>query len=269
MARVAYVIVPTIVIIGAFAITKVAIGHSGSFGFEPQISLQKGISLVVGTWIMGAITCMPDMTRFARSAKAGAVVAATGIMIANSFTLLIGAAGAALAKQSDPAQILLGLGFIWPGIVFGLANIWTTNDSNIYSASLNLATVLGISRRQAVIICMILGGVFAATQPYRLSFLFDWLLWLGKTAPALGAIVLVKYWLVSDESHSKGGTVTAWIAWLAGVLAATFLGGDWAVAVGFFVSILVYLAGMKLGGYQIGGRLQGLGHSVGACMRRW
>lgn len=248
----AYVWVPVIVIIGLWAITAAAKPEGAHFGFgEGSLSLSTGIAIVVGTWIMGALTCMQDMTRFTRSAWSGAWVASIGILLANSFTILIGAAGAALTQESDPARILLALGFIWPAIIFSIANIWTTNDSNMYSASIHVANLFHITRRKAVLLCTLLGAGFAVFEPYKFGFLFDWLIFLGKTAPALGAVVLASYWLVPNGKRTSRASVAAWIGWIGGSFIGTLLGGDWAFLVGFISGGVLYIAFMKIFGYKL------------------
>ena len=251
MTYTAFILVPIIIGLGIFAILQTSSSATATFGFgADHIGLSAGIAIVVGTWIMGAVTCMQDMTRFAKSPAAGAWIAAVGILVANSFTLLIGASGAALAKQADPAALLLTLGLIWPAIVFSLANIWTTNDSNMYSASLNLANFLGIGRRKAVLVCTVLGAAFAATEPYKLGFLFQWLIWLGNTAPALGAAVLADYWLVSRSGLRSKSAVPGWVAWIGGSALSFIAKSDWSFLIGMMAGVVLYVLTAKAIGWQ-------------------
>jgi cytosine permease len=206
-----------------------------AFGFEKtHLSTVAGVSMVVGTWVMGSITCMQDFSRFVRSPKAAGTVSALGIFIANSFCLMIGGVGAATAGRADPAQILLSVGLLVPAILFSIASVWTTNDDNIYSASLNAATLLGVSRRSAVLICTLSGALVAVFEPYRSSFLFVFLNFLGTTAPPLGAIVLLRFWCFRAGDAGKS-SLAAWIAWGGGVTAGHFIHPE----VGFVSSLLV------------------------------
>lgn len=247
MIRLSYVLVPLIIGLGIWAITLASRTNAASFGFGEPISASSAISIVVGTWVMGALTCMQDMTRFSRSGKSSALIAAGGIILANSFTLLVGAAAAALTKQADPAEILLAAGLILPGIVFSFSNIWNTNDNNLYSASLHAANLFGTTRHRAVILCTFLGAALAIFRPFELGVLFTFLLFLGSTAPALGAVVLARYWYVV-ESSPGASAVAAWLGWIGGTLLATSIGGTVPYLAGFLGGGLIYLAVMRLCG---------------------
>lgn len=238
---VSLVLVPVIIILGSVAIWHVA--GSSATGFDSSdtsLNLSTAISIVVGTWIMGALTCVPDLTRFCRSGVRGAAVGVAGIVIGNVFTLAIGAAGAALTQESDPAKILASLGFPIAAIAISLANIWTTNDNNMYSASLNIARMLSMSRRQAVLVCMLVGAMFAALDPSRLGFLFPFLLFLGNTAPALGGVVLGAYGMRQWLRWKKQSVVGAWAGWVGGSLFAYFVPDPWTVVAGFVGGVFLW-----------------------------
>lgn len=240
LSIISFVLVPTIVLIGVFALNRASASGGLSFGFaNEQITLTAGIALVAGTWIMGSVTCIPDLTRFCRTPLAGAIVGAGGMGVANTACLLLGGLGAAIAKESDPAKILLGLGYAPLAIGFSLANIWTTNDNNMYSAALNLARALRLSRRTAVLVCVCAGALFAMSGPGKLSFLFPFLLFLGGTAPALGGVVLAANVLDARVRDYRAGVFDGWTAWLAGASAGFFTGGVWSIFIGFCVALIV------------------------------
>ncbi|HEY0019091.1 MAG TPA: cytosine permease [Longimicrobium sp.] len=239
---VSYVAVPVMIGIGTYAIVRVMTSTNADFGFgSVQLSLGQATALVVGSWIMGALTCVPDLTRFNRSHWAAIAIGFFGILLGNSFNHLVGAAGAAFAKQADPAVILMTLGLVVPGLVFALANIWTTNDGNMYSASLNAAPVLGISRRAAVVLCTGLAAGLAMFRPHEMPKLFMFLGVLNVTAPALGAVVLGGYWLrrrglIGDSDNPA----PAWLGWIGGSGVAYITGAEWAFLTGFVVAGIIF-----------------------------
>jgi cytosine permease len=252
MIRVSYVLVPLIMALGVWAIVMLAQSTNARFGFgEETISVTTGISIVVGTWIMGCLTCMQDLTRFSRSARAGAITAALGILLANSFSLLVGAAGASLSNESDPAKILLAFGLLLPAIVFSFANIWNTNDNNLYSASLHIANMFGLSRHKAVILCVVIGAAFGLVEPYRLSVIFSFLGFMGNTAPALGAVVLTRYWLIADHPRGGKASIGAWCGWIGGSALAITIGGNFAFVIGFIAGSIIYVVMMRVLGFKV------------------
>ena len=240
-------LVPLIVAIGLFGIYKAAQTGSAQFGFgNTTLSVAEGMQIVHGTWIMGVLTCLPDLTRFCRSRLSGALIGAIGIFLANGFSLLVGAFAAGLAGDHDPARILVSFGFIPLAVILALANIWTTNDNNMYSAALNVARLGGVSRRQAVVMCAIVASAFAACDPTSIGVLFGFLGFMGNTAPALGGVVLGAYvWncRTSPETRSAGA---AWLGWILGSATSVLVGGALAVPAGFFIGFATWLCATRI-----------------------
>jgi len=238
---VSVVAVPTIVVIGIFAI-YIASGKSDvNFGFSDiSIDISQGIAIVMGSWIMGVLTCVPDLTRFSRSKVSGALVAATGILIGNTFTFIIGGVAAALAGEYDPAKVLLSFGFIPLAILLSLTNIWTTNDNNMYSAALNVARFGNVNRRKAVVICALIAAVFASFDPTSIGFLFTFLAFMGNTAPALGGVVLGSYLWNKFSTKRVQNVFGAWLGWLIGSFIGFLTGGIWAIPAGFFMGFIIW-----------------------------
>ncbi|KXJ98681.1 MAG: Cytosine permease [Parcubacteria bacterium OLB19] len=196
-------------------------------------------SIVLGTWIMGVLTNLPDVTRFSRSTTSGAMAGFVGILIGNSFNLLIGVFTWYFTRQSDPSEILMSLGFLSLALLFAVSNIWTTNDSNMYSATLNLARVLSISRRQAVVLGVLVGAIGSFFNPAQLSFIFDFVLAMGITAPALGGVVLGGYVMKEMFGHNYINVVGAWSGLLIGCSVAYVYVGIVGVVFSFLIAWLM------------------------------
>jgi cytosine permease len=232
-------LIPIIFALGTFAILQSDLtdlaGRQQLVG-TPQ-SLMYVAGVVVSTWIMGVMINLPDVTRFARTPLQGALIGFFGILIGNVFNLLIGAISAISTGQSDPANILIGLGFVPVAIVLAVANIWTTNDNNLYSATLSASRVLGISRHQATIVCATVGAVFAAFNPATIDVIFTVLIVMGSTAPALGGVVLGNYLFRKATGVEQAIPVASWLAWVAGVAVGLWLGSLYGIVAAFFVSL--------------------------------
>jgi len=242
MRHVSIIAVPLILAIGLYALYVASGQASNAFAFgDATLSVSQGMAIVMGSWIMGVLTCLPDLTRFSKARLSGALVGALGILIGNNFSFLVGGAAAVLAGEADPAKVLIAFGFIPLAVILALANIWTTNDNNMYSAALNVARLGNISRRKAVMICTVIAAVFAAFDPTSISVLFTFLLFMGNTAPALGGVVLGSYLWKRSFGNRKQNPLGAWIGWGMGSLAGTWFGGIFAVPTGFLIGFLVWL----------------------------
>ena len=232
--------VPIIFILAIYATFSIGVS---SIDLHVSNISQNGInyvaSVVLGTWIMGVLTNLPDIARFSRSTTSGAMAGLAGILIGNSFNLLIGVFAWYFTKQSDPSEILISLGFLPLALLFAVSNIWTTNDSNMYSATLNLARVLSISRRQAVVLGVSIGAIGSFFNPAQLSFIFDFVFAMGVTAPALGGVVLGGYMMKEILNHSYINVVGVWSGLLIGCSVAYMYAGVVGVVSSFFVAWLM------------------------------
>lgn len=228
-------LVPAIIVLATYAVVQSIEVTSGyKFASSNEISVNAAIGIVVSSWVMGCLTCVPDITRFAKSTWTGASVAAGGVFFANTFTFMVGGYAAASIGEHDPAKVLIAISTIPLAILFALANIWTTNDNNMYSAALNVARSFHVTRKQAVIICAILAAIFAAINPTKIEHLFTFLGLMGSTAPALGGVIYTQ--LLMKELRFK--TSISWVSWIAGSCAAFFTEGLIGIVLGAFTASL-------------------------------
>lgn len=213
IGRVSYILIPTVFGIALFALLHVQSSSLG-FGFQtPNLDLWSGTAIVSSTWIFSALLVVPDLTRFVRSPRSGAVIGALGVFIGNTLALSIGGFAAAYTKQSDPAMILVGLGFMPLALVLTFASVWSTNDNNMYSSSLSVARVLNLPRRRVVLVLAVAGAAIALFNPANISTMFKALAFMGASAPPLGAIVIGSY-LLNRENPPDYSVVSPWLAWI-------------------------------------------------------
>jgi cytosine permease len=239
MQWLSFVLVPTIIVLGAYSFYYVVWSGSGHFAFGAPITFDEGLGLVVGSWALGVVAAYPDLARFARSPAVGAWMGFLGILIFNSLNFMIGAAGAAYAQQYDPALILLAAGTVSLAVIMAIGNVWTTNDANLYSASLGISKAFPISRRSAVLLSALISVVLAFFNPAQFSVFFKFLGILGATAPALGGIVFGGYF-VTRNGERQTSVVAAWVAWIAGSVASYNLTGVASVPVGFLSGFVIW-----------------------------
>jgi cytosine permease len=247
MRKLSTVLVPIVIIVPLYVVFS-SYGNAGNqFGFsESVITYEVALHLVISSWIMGVLTCVPDIARYAKSPLSGAITLALATLFANSFTFLIGGYAAVIVGEADPAKILIGFGLIPLAILFALANIWSTNDNNMYSASINFARFSNLSRRKSVIICAILAAIFAGFDPTSINSLFAFLGFMGATAPALGGVVLgayiTKFFLNCPNIRVQ--SIYAWSGWIIGSIAASIIGGVYSILFGFLIGWAIWCVGL-------------------------
>ena len=242
IGRVSYVLIPAVLLISVFALLNLQSGSQLNFGFSgTTIGMLDGTAIVMSTWVFSALLVVPDLARFVRRPLVGALIGAAGVFIGNTVALGIGALAAAYTRQSDPALILVGLGYAPLAIVLSFASIWSTNDNNMYSSSLAVARSLDLPRQRVVIALALIGAVIAVFNPATMTVMFGFLLLMGASAPPLGGVVLGSYLYRRWRGLPEGGLLAPWVGWIGGTLIAYRLGGVLTVPTGIAFGFLIWL----------------------------
>ena len=187
-----------------------------SYHSEIPFSLEKIISLVVGSFVVGAVI-MPDIMRYARTKKDASLVSFYGFFMIYPLLLILAAALAILTQEKDYVQILLSMGLGIPALLIIIFATWTTNDSNLYSSSLSLASIFKeVKKWKLAAFAGFLGTIFAAFG--ILNYFIEWLILLGLfIAPVGGALIgdyfsnRKRYLTERDLRSFRWDTIFAWL----------------------------------------------------------
>jgi cytosine permease len=110
-------------------------------------------------------------------------------LIGELLMLGFGAIGALAFGEGDFVLVLYELGLVAWGLVFLVANLWTTNDNTAYNFGVAGAEIADSpSKKPFVIGGVVLGTLLAVTGIY--DNLVDYLVWLGILIPPLGGVVI-------------------------------------------------------------------------------
>lgn len=266
--------VPCLVIVSLFGFIS-AIFVSGGIGnltaIQPleHYTLAQGITITVGVFACGA-TIQPDIARYAKSTKDAIIGVWFGMFFALSFIALAGLAmvlvtqtpGVMGTPNLPKAMMALGLGV---GALFvAVIGQWTTNDNNLYTASLGLSNIITIPKKIQVVIMGVISTIVAIIGVYQ--YWVTWLEWLGTFIPPIAGTMIADYWIfrkyIFREPYKFGpGTkyyklnLPAWIAViLGGIIGGIILKNVGIVALntlllGFIIYLLLaticYKAGIK------------------------
>ncbi|MGY1845811.1 cytosine permease [Blastococcus sp. SYSU DS1021] len=165
-------------------------GWSGLTGVEPATTmpLATAITIVVGTFASGG-TQAPNWTRFARTPLSGFWACLVAFLIGELLMLGFGAIGAISFGEGDFVLVLYQLGLVGWGLVFLVANLWTTNDNTAYNFGVAGAEIANSrSKKPFVIGGVVIGTLLAITGIYE--NLIEYLVWLGILIPPLGGVVI-------------------------------------------------------------------------------
>ena len=165
-------------------------GWSGLSAVEPTASMTVAVAVtvIVGTFASGG-TQAPNWTRFARTPLSGFWACLVAFLVGELLMLFFGAIGALAFGEGDFVLVLYQLGLVGWGLVFLVANLWTTNDNTAYNFGVAGAEIANSrSKKPFVIGGVVLGTLLAVTGIY--DNLIQYLVWLGILIPPLGGVVI-------------------------------------------------------------------------------
>jgi cytosine permease len=193
MYALSLVSVPLLLVIGAWvtwrSLEEVG-GWSGLSAIEPTASMTVAVAVtvIVGTFASGG-TQAPNWTRFARTPLSGFWACLVAFLVGELLMLFFGAIGALAFGEGDFVLVLYQLGLVGWGLVFLVANLWTTNDNTAYNFGVAGAEIANSrSKKPFVVGGVVLGTLLAVTGIY--DNLIEYLLWLGILIPPLGGVVI-------------------------------------------------------------------------------
>jgi len=179
---------------------------------ENGMPLGVAISIIAGAFMVGAIIT-PDLTRYARSQRHAMWAAIIGFLVGFPTILFLTSVLAAATNEVAlvPVFATLGLGaFAFMTLVFAS---WTTNDNNLYSASLGLATIFEkVEKWKLAAVAGIVGTILAVLG--ILNFFVPWLLLLGILIPPIGGIYVINHFFSEDTGPPKDFYWIAFAAWI-------------------------------------------------------
>ncbi|AMP12767.1 permease for cytosine/purine, uracil, thiamine, allantoin family protein [Collimonas pratensis] len=166
MERLSRWTVPALIFTMGMAITLLFLRNKG---LAPQavvhpIKFTAATGYVIGGFL-SAVSCFPDISRYARSTRDAALGAFFGFFLGNSLMLVIAIVLAKYTGEADVVKLFSGLHMAAFAIVVLTLAQWAVNTSNIYSISLAFSNVVpeaGIPKAVYAIAAGIVGTALAA-----------------------------------------------------------------------------------------------------------
>lgn len=207
-----------------------------------SFSLAHGITMAVGSFAVGAVL-LSDMTRYAKSVKDSWIATVVCFLLANTFIMLSGAMTFIATNSGDLPAAMLALGMGTPALLVLIFSQWTTNDNNLYSASLAVSNISKMKKKHVVIILGCVATIIGALG--LAENLTVWLTYLGVLIPPVGGIIICDFWILNSKANSiklnEGFKRSAIIAWISGAAAGAFINWGIPSLTATFVSLIVYL----------------------------
>ncbi|RLM27324.1 permease [Brenneria alni] len=214
--------VPLMLILIVTGIVLAATSHSPPplMVIKSPISLGSAISYVVSIWIVAAVMS-PDIARYAKTQKDAILGAGIGFFLGNSSTILVALVLTKMVGSNDLVEVFFSIGLGLSAIFVLIFAQWTTNSSNLISASLGLSVVIRILSRPVLVISMAVVGLILSFNGMINNFA-TFLSLLGVLISPIAGVYLVEYYffdlpsLKQALSQSSALNIPAAIAWMCG-----------------------------------------------------
>jgi len=250
-----------IFIFGGFIVALGQVGVDTLVTYTPQGtqigSLAVGISTVFGSWAVGS-ALMPDVSRYAKADLKKIILVWGAALFIGHYILPISGIAFALIKGTwDFGEISLFVGKAALGsglvgaLIISLAQ-WTTNDNNLYSASLALTNILEKDKWKVSLALGIIGTI--AGYSGAVNYFVNFMILLGTVVPPMAALLISDYLLLpklgfernynyDDISYENIPFIkrSAVIAWGVGIIVAVITPGVAAVN-GIIATLIAHVA---------------------------
>jgi cytosine permease len=197
-----------------------------SFSGVGEMSFGAVVSMLVGAWMAG-VCVLPDTARYAKTPGHGSGAAVLCFFFGLLAIMGLSIIPALATGEADIVKTMLALGFPLITTVIIVLASWSSNDNNLYSASLSLASMVpNIVKWKITLIAGVVGTLFgiAGIMNHYITFL----IFLGIFLPPLVGVYVVSFFMQREKfSYKNLETVRkfnwwALVAWGLGSLLAYF-----------------------------------------------
>ncbi|MBT9182524.1 cytosine permease [Pectobacterium punjabense] len=254
--------VPLMLILIVSGIYLAASDHSSptEIVIKNPISLGSAISYVVSIWIVAASIVSPDIARYSRTRKDAMLGSGLGFLLGNSSTILVALILTHMVGSDDLVEIFFSIGLGVSAIVILIFAQWTTNSSNLISASLGLSVVIRAISRPILVVVMAFAGLLLAYNGMINNFT-QFLSLIGVLISPIAGVYLAEYYffdssrLKQDVSQPPLLNICAFIAWLCGSFVSLATATDFfdlftitsvSTLDGIIISLVMYIAMRKI-----------------------
>lgn len=177
-------------------------------------TIGAGISVVISAYMV-AVTIAPDIARFIKTRPQAVAAAVGGYGVGYGGVLLLAGIPALLAVEGGYIAQLVMLGLGVPALLLVVLATWTTNCSNLYSASLGYDSVIKPRAYKPVVLALGAAGTLAGLLGIA-DNLVPYLVVLSIAIPPISGIYLTHYLVpsrapVSDQSGFRLAALVAWV----------------------------------------------------------
>nr|VFK67016.1 MAG: cytosine permease [Candidatus Kentron sp. UNK]VFK72461.1 MAG: cytosine permease [Candidatus Kentron sp. UNK] len=213
---------------------------------DGNIPFGAAVSMMAGGFMVGAAN-MPDIARYGRGMKDGAIGAFLCFLPGMFVILILSALPPLATGQMDIIALMTGFGWPIAATLVVVMAAWSSNDNNLYSASLSVASVTRTMEKWKITVILGAFGTVLAILGILDGFT-TFLSLLGVVIPPVAGVYIAD-WFVRREDYQQADIAgapnfrpVAILSWVTGSLVAFCTlpenTGGWGVATLTGISVL-------------------------------
>lgn len=185
-------------------------GFSQLFDYVPkdggEMTLFKATSILVGAAVLFPVL-MADFSRFVKTDKQS-LASVLGLTIGTPLAYVLSAVPSLQTGEVDIIKIMEQYELVLPAFLLLFISTWSTNATNLYSASLTFATINKNWNFKKVAMVSSFFGTVLALLGFA-SYLFSFLEFLGILAPSISSIYFIHFFWIKKQDYNLND-ISAW-----------------------------------------------------------
>tara|TARA_R110002033_G_scaffold122333_2_gene164955 strand:- start:226 stop:1500 length:1275 start_codon:yes stop_codon:yes gene_type:complete len=166
---------------------------------ESTMTLFEATSILVGAAILFPVL-MADFSRFIKTDKQS-LLSVLGLTIGTPLAYMLSAVPSIQTGEVDIIKIMEQYNLVIPAFILLFIATWSTNATNLYSASLTFSTInKNWTFKKVAIVSSILGTILALLG--FATYLFDFLEFLGILAPSISSIYFIHFFWIKNQKYN-------------------------------------------------------------------
>ena len=159
------------------------------------------ISINIGLSVLTAVL-MPDFTRYCPNDKQSHIASLVGIGITFPLVMTVASIPAIVTSQADITLIMIGMGVVFSALLVLVFATWSTNITNLYSATLTLSTFMPTVPSWKITLIGSAIATAGAVAGVMDRYFTDFLIFIGIAATPLAAIYIVDFFLINKGDYT-------------------------------------------------------------------
>jgi cytosine permease len=215
--KLSVVVTPLLVLLlGAAVAESLALASPGAvLAYEGSGAFPVGaaVSMLVGGWMVGAVV-LPDLTRYAVSPRHGMAGGGLSFVVGLVVVIVPSMVVAIANGDQDLVAVVVSFGWAAAGLAVIVLSAWSSNDNNVYSAALGLASIFeGVAKWKITIAVGGAGGLLALVG--IIDRLVPFLMGLGILIPPIAGVYVTDWLLNREAYHPDRGRPSPAFRWRA------------------------------------------------------